>query len=65
MFVIKAFGDFIGTVVLGDFLSDEEDIGISFDLLVHGLVEGLPVGEFDFGGTHGHGFEGVVGVSLG
>jgi hypothetical protein len=62
VFVIKSFGNFISTVVLGDFFTDQEDVGISLDLFVHGLVEGISVGEFDFGGTHGHGLEGVVGV---
>ncbi len=44
-FVPKAFGDFVGTVVLGDFLTHQDDHGIAGEFLIEGFAEGVAVGE--------------------
>ena len=31
----------IGTIVLGDFFADEEDVGVALDFVAHGAVDGL------------------------
>lgn len=42
----ESFGNFIGSVVVGDFFSDDEDVGISVEFLVKSPVECLSVGDF-------------------
>ena len=44
-FVPKAFGDFVGTIVLGDFLTHQDDHGIAGEFLIEGFAEGVAVGE--------------------
>ncbi len=43
----KTARHFVGAVVLGDLLADEDDVGIAFDFLGKRLVEGFAV--FDEG----------------
>lgn len=46
MLIDESFGNFIGSVVVGDFFSDDEDVGISVEFLVKSPVECLSVGDF-------------------
>ena len=46
MLVDESLGDFVGPVIVGDFLPNDEDIGVSVEFLVEGTVESLSVGDF-------------------
>ena len=41
----QAFGDFVGTVELGDFFAHDDDVGVAFDFLGEGVAEGFAVGD--------------------
>ena len=41
----EAFGDFVGSVVAGDFLAHDDDIFIAEDFLGEGVVQGFAVGD--------------------
>ena len=40
----QALGDLVGAVVLGDFLADEDDVGVALDFLGEGVVQSFAVG---------------------
>ena len=39
--VPHAFGNFVGTIILGDFLTDEENVGVTLNFVAHGGVDCL------------------------
>lgn len=41
MFVNEALRDFVGSVIVGDLFSDDEDVGVMSELLIEGFVECL------------------------
>ena len=45
MFIDESFCDFVGTMIIGDFFSDNEDIRVSGELLVEGLIQSFSIGD--------------------
>ena len=52
-FVEEALGDLVGALVLGDFLTHDEDVGVAAHLLRHGVTERLADGHDDHLGSGG------------
>ena len=48
----KAFGDFVGTIVLSDLLAHQDDIWIAGEFLIKAFTEGFTIGE-----NTGHGMQ--------
>ena len=44
-FFPKTFGDFVSTVVLGDFFAHQDDLGIAGEFFVEAFTKGFTVGE--------------------
>lgn len=42
-FVPKAFGDFVGTVVLGNFFTHQDDHGVAGEFLIESFTKGVAV----------------------
>lgn len=45
MFIDESFCDFVGTMIIGDFFSDNEDIRVSGELLVEGPIQSFSIGD--------------------
>jgi hypothetical protein len=41
----ESFCDFVGTMIISDFFSDDEDIRVSGELLVEGLIQSFSIGD--------------------